>query len=321
MAPDNAAWADFRSRQYALFRSLKNEEKIMIVVTTPTGHIGSQVVQNLLAANEAVRVIVREPAKLASDVRNKVDVVQGSIDDESVLSRAFQGAEGLFWVVPPSFTTNDVKEYYLQFTRPACHAIKSQGVKRVVAVSALGRGFPLDAGVVTDSFAKDEEIERTGVDFRALWCPGFMENMLRQLEPLKHQGMFFLPSRPDVKAPYVATRDIASIGSKLLLDRSWTGQGGVAVLGPEDLSISDMAAIMTDVLGRPIRFQSVPGEAYKAQLMKFGASENFAQRLVEMHAAKDNGLDSAEPRTPENTTPTSFRQWCEEVLKPTFLNS
>jgi len=119
----------------------------------------------------------------------------------------------------------------------------------------------------------------------------------------------------------VATRDIASSGAKLLLDRSWTAQGGQAVLGPEDLSFDDMAAIMTDVLQRPIRFQPVPGEAYKAQLMNFGASEAFAQGLVDMHVAKDNGLDSAEPRTPENTTPTSFRQWCEEVLKPAYLNS
>ncbi len=98
----------------------------MIVVTTPTGHIGSQVVKNLLAADEAVRVIVRDPAKLASDVRNRVDIVQGSTMTRAYLSRAFQGAEGLFWVVPPSFTTNDVKEYYLQFTRPACRAIETR---------------------------------------------------------------------------------------------------------------------------------------------------------------------------------------------------
>lgn len=293
----------------------------MIAVTTPTGQIGSQVVQNLLAANEAVRVIVRDPARLASKVQDKVEVVQGSSDDEGVLSRAFEGAESLFWVVPPSITTNDVVEYYLQFTRPACRAIKKQGVKRVVAVSALGRGVPVDAGVVSDSFVKDEEIEQLGVDFRALWCPGFMENMLRQVDSLKHQGMFFLPSLPDVKAPHVATRDIASIGSKLLLDRSWTGQGGVGVLGPEDLSINDMAAIMTDVLGKPILFQQVSGDAYKGQLMKFGASERFVQRLVDMYVAKDNGLDNAEPRTPENTTPTGFRQWCEEVLKPAILSS
>ena len=288
----------------------------MIVVTTPTGKIGSQVVKHLLAANEAVRVIVRDPAKLAPEVHGKVDVVQGSTDDENVLSRAFEGAESLFWVVPPSFQTNNATEYYLQFTRPACRAIKSQRVKRVVGVSGLGRGMASDAGPVTAAFVKDAEIESTGVDYRALWCPGFMENMLSHVEPIKHQGMFFLPSPPDLKIPHVATRDIASSGAKLLLDKSWTGQGGLAVLGPEDLSFNDMAAIMTDVLGKPIRFQQIPGEAYKAQLMKFGANEVFAQGLVNMYAAKGEGLDNAEPRTAENTTPTSFRQWCEEVLKP-----
>ncbi len=184
----------------------------------------------------------------------------------------------------------------------------------------MGRGVAVQAGPVTAAFAKDEEIERTGVDARALWCPGFMENMLGQIDSLKHQGLFFSPSRPDMKAPHVATRDIAASGARLLLDRSWSGQGGLAVLGPENLSFNDMAAIMTDVLGKPIRFQSVPGEAYKAQLMKFGASEEFAQSLLEMYAAKDNGLDNFEPRTPENTTPTSFRQWCEEVLKPAVLS-
>jgi uncharacterized protein YbjT (DUF2867 family) len=131
--------------------------------------------------------------------------------------------------------------------------------------------------------------------------------------------MFFLPSRSDVKKPYVATRDIASVASRLLLDRSWTGQGGVAVLGAENLSVDEIAEIITDVLGKPIRFQTVPGEDYKAQLMRFGASEHFAQRLLVMYAAKDNGLDNAEPRTPENTTPTSFHRWCEEVLKPAVL--
>ena len=147
-----------------------------------------------------------------------------------------------------------------------------------------------------------------------------MENMLSQVEPIKHEGIFFLPARPDLKTPHVAARDIALSGAKLLLDRSWTGQGGLAVLGPEDLSFNDMAAIMADVLGKPIRFQSIPGDACKAQLMKFGASEVFAQGLVNMFAAKANGLDNAEPRTAESTTPTSFRQWCEQVLKPAVLS-
>jgi len=292
----------------------------MIVVTTPTGHIGSRLVKDLLDANEAVRVIVRDPAKLPAEVRAKVDVVEGSSDDEAVLTGALKGAESFFLVVPPSFTSTDDREYYLQFTRPACRAILSQGVQRVVAISGIGRKSTLPAGVVTASFAKDEEIERTGVHFRALWCPGFMENMLRSIPSLKHQGVFAYPGDPDFKNPLVATRDIAASAAKLLRDRSWTGQGGLAVLGPEDLSFNEIAAILTEILEKPIRFQSVPSEAYKAQLIQYGASEAFAQSLIEMHEAKDQGIDLSEPRTPENTTPTTFRQWCKEVLKPAFLS-
>lgn len=292
----------------------------MIVVTTPTGNIGSQLVKYLVAANQAVRVIVRNPAKLAPEVHGKVDVVEGSIDDEKVLSQAFEGAESVFLVVPPSFTSTNDTEYYLQFTRPACRAIKSQAVKRVVGVSAVGRGWSGDAGPVTATLKKDGEIEKTGAAYRALWCPSFMENMLRQVEPLRHQGIFSITGRADLKAPQVATRDIAASAAKLLLDKSWTGPGGLAVLGPEDLSFNDMAAIMTDVLGKPIRFQQISGQDYKANLIKFGANEVFAQGLVDMFAAKSAGLDNTEPRTPENTTPTTFRQWCEEVLKPAVLS-
>ena len=291
----------------------------MIVVTTPTGQIGSQVVKDLLEAGEKVRVIVRDAAKLAPEIRERVEVVEGSHDDVDVVAKACEGAESFFLLVPPSFTTKDGLAYYMSFTTPLIEAIKSGAVKRVVAVSACGRGVPMRAGVVSDSLAKDEAIERTGVAFRALWCPGFYENMLRQVGAIKHQGAFFWPGVPAMKTRHCATRDIAAQGVKLLLDRSWTGQGGLGVFGPEDLSWDEMAAIVTDVLGVPVRFQPVPYGAYKAQLLQHGASEEFAASLTEMHEAKDKGLDNAEPRTAENTTPTSFRGWCEEVLKPAVV--
>jgi uncharacterized protein YbjT (DUF2867 family) len=294
----------------------------MIVVTTPTGFIGSKLVRELLAAREALRVVVRDPDKLPVDVRAQVDVVRGSSDDASVLERALAGAESLFHVVPPFFGAPNVNEYYLQFTRPAILALKRNGVRRVVTVSGIGRhsiasgGAVAKAGPVTAAFAKDAEFERAGLHMRALWCPSFMENVLRSLDSLRSQGMFAGPSLPDVKAPFVAARDIAAVGARLLRDRTWTGAGGVAVLGPEDLSPDGQAAILSDVLARPIRYQQLPAAAYKAQLLRYGASEDFAQGLLDMHAEKDRGLDLSEPRTPENTTPTSFRVWCREVLVP-----
>jgi uncharacterized protein YbjT (DUF2867 family) len=290
----------------------------MIVVTTPTGSIGSKLVRLLLDAGEPVRVIVRDPQKLAPEIRDRVHAVAGSSDDEDVLRRALDGAESLFHVVPPNFRAPNVTEHYLQFTRPACAAMRRCGVARVVTVSGAGRGAGMKAGVVTSSFAKDDAFERAGVHVRALWCPGFMENMLREADSIRSQGAFFAPRRADVKAPYVATRDIAASAARLLRDRSWTGTGGLGVLGPEDLSLDDIAAITSEVLGRAVRYQQVPAEAYKAQLLKYGASEDMAQGLIDMYAAKDAGLDNAEPRTVETTTPTAYRRWCAEELKPVF---
>jgi uncharacterized protein YbjT (DUF2867 family) len=291
----------------------------MIVVTTPTGTIGRQVLENLLDSGEPIRVVARDPGHLPPQVRGRVEVVQGSHGDAGVVDAAFAGADSVFWLVPPDFGAESVEAAYVGFTRPACEAFERQRVKRVVGISALGRGVSDSAGYVTGSIAMDDLIASTGVSYRALTMPSFMDNMIRQAGAIKSQGVFFSPLSADRKLPAVATRDIAAVAAKLLLDDSWSGQESVAVLGPEDLSNDDMARIMSEVLGKPVRFQQVPGEAFKAQLTGFGMSDAMAQGMLDMMVAKNEGMDNAEPRTPQSTTPTSFRQWCEEVLLPAVL--
>jgi uncharacterized protein YbjT (DUF2867 family) len=291
----------------------------MIVITTPTGTIGQQVIEKLLDSGETIRVIARDPSRLSARARERVEVVQGSHGDSDVVDRAFEGVDTVFWVVPPDFQADNFETRYVEFVRPACEAFKSRGVKRVVAVSALGRGWPKPAGLVSASLAMDDLIESTGVSFRALTLPSFMDNFLRQVEPIKNLGMFFSPMSGDLKAPTCATRDIAAVATKLLLDSSWSGIGNVPVLGPEDLSHNDMAQIISDVLGSSIRFQQIPFETFKARLIESGASESMATGMIDMMVAKNEGLDNMEPRTAESTTPTTFRQWCEEVLKPAVL--
>jgi uncharacterized protein YbjT (DUF2867 family) len=297
------------------------EVVFMIVVTTPTGLIGHQVLNNLLESDEPIRVIARGPSRLPAHTRERVEVVPGSHGDLDVVTRAFAGADSVFWLVPPDPHAESVESAYVDFTRPACEAFKSQGVRRVVGVSALGRGTPwaASAGLVTASLAMDDLIASTGVSYRALTNPSFMDNLLRQVESIKNQGMFFLPISGDLKQPSCATRDTAAVAAKLLLDHSWGGVASRPVLGPEDLSYHDMAQIMSEVLGKPVRFQQLTGEAYKTRLLSRGMSEAMAQGNLDMWVAYNQGLDTAEPRTPESTTPTSFRQWCEEVLKPAVL--
>ncbi|GHO94584.1 NmrA family transcriptional regulator [Reticulibacter mediterranei] len=293
----------------------------MIVVTAPTGLIGHQVLNNLSAYPEPIRIIVRDPSRLPAYTRERVEVVQGSHGDLDVVTRAFAGADSVFWLVPLDPHAESVESAYVDFTWPACEAFKNQGVKRVVGVSAIGRGTTLagNAGYVTALLAKDDLIASTGVSYRALTMPSFMDNTISQIGPLKSQGVFFSPTPGDLKLPTCATRDIATVAARLLLDHFWSGQGSVPILGPEDLSFNDMAHIMSEVLGRLIRFQQIPGEAFKADLIQRGMSEAMAQGMLDMMIAKNEGLDNAEPRTLQATTPTSFRQWCEEVLRPAVL--
>ncbi|MEU0507356.1 NAD(P)H-binding protein [Nocardia sp. NPDC005998] len=294
----------------------------MIVVTTPTGTIGHQVLQRLFDSDAAVRVIARDPARLPADIRERVDIVQGSHGDIDVVTKAFADADAVFWLLPPNLRATSLDAAFLDFTRPACAAFTSQDVQRVVGVSAVGRGSAVaaHAGLVTASLAMDDLIASTGVSYRALTMPSFMDNMLGQVETIKSQGTFFWPVAPDHKRPTCATRDIATVAAELLLDDSWTGQDSVPILGPEDLSGNDMAQIMSEVLGRPIRFQQIPGTTFKTRLLESGMSEVMAQGMLDMLEAKNNGLDNAEPRTPQSTTPTTFRQWCEESLTPAFQN-
>lgn len=293
----------------------------MIVVTAPTGGIGHQVVQNLLNSGEPIRVIARDPARLAKDVRDSVEVVKGSHGDADVVNTAFKDADAVFWLAPPDPKAVSVMAAYVDFTRPASAALKEQGVKRVVAITALGRSSPLaaKAGYVNGSLAMDDLLTSTGVAFRGLANPSFMDNIARQAVAIRDQGKFFLPISGDLKLPSVATRDIAAVAARWLLDDSWTGQSEVPVLGPEDISFNDMAEIISDVFGKQVRYQQISFDAYKARFVQFGMSDSMAQGMTDMAQAKDQGLDLTVSRTPESSTPTTFRQWCDDTLKPIVL--
>ncbi|MBB4684242.1 NAD(P)H-binding protein [Amycolatopsis jiangsuensis] len=297
----------------------------MIVVTTPTGRIGSRLVTRLLAEEQPVRVIARAPAALPADVRARAEVVEGSHRDPAVLGRAFEGAAAVFWVWPADRRASDVVEAYTEPTRPAAEAIRRLGVLRVVSVSALGRGtsYAGHAGNVTGSLAMDDLLAGTGAAFRALAMPTFMDNLTRQVRTIREKGVFFDALSPTHVGPTAAAQDMAAVAARLLTDSSWTGAEEVPVLGPEDLTQEDLAATVTEVLGTPVKYEQISLAAMKEHMLAGGASDAMAQAMADMAEAKENGLDSGVARTPHHAVdaPTTFRTWCEEVLKPAVQGS
>lgn len=288
----------------------------MIVVTTPTGDIGHQVVDRLLERDVPVRVVVRDPARLSAEVQARVEIVQGSHGDLDVATKAFAGADAVLWIVPPDYQAAAIGDLWVGFTARVAEAFRQ--VTRVVGVSALGRGTGVEdrAGYVTESLAMDDLIASTGVYYRALAMPSFMDNLLGQAEGIGSQGVLRGPLEPDLALPTCATRDIAAAAVELLLDDSWTGNGSIPVLGPEDLSGTAMAEILSEVLDRPVSYQQTPFEVFRGVMVGNGMSEAMAEGMLEMMQAKNSGLDQGVVRTPQNGGATSFRQWCTEVLKP-----
>src|SRR5512132_1595707 len=141
----------------------------MIVITTPTGQIGHQVLDNLLDSGEQLRVIIREPSALTAVAHGRVEVIEGSHRDAAVVDEAFSGADAVFWLTPPDPQASSVEAAYVDFTRPAAAAFKHQGVKRVVGISAIGRGtrWADRAGLVPGSLAMDDLIASSGAAYRA----------------------------------------------------------------------------------------------------------------------------------------------------------
>jgi len=195
----------------------------------------------------------------------------------------------MFWLVPPRglHQADGSERYYLDFTRPACKAAASRGVR----------------------------IEGTGTAYRALALPFFMENLLRQAQAIKDQGTFSMANAAGWPLPTIATRDIAAVAAALLLDASWSGQASVPVAGPDNLTPDDMAEVISDTLGRTVRYRQVPVADYQAMMLRRGASQAIAQDIADMTEAQNNGICDAEPRDPNSATPTSFRQWCQDTLK------
>jgi nucleoside-diphosphate-sugar epimerase len=84
--------------------------------------------------------MARDPSRIQAEARGRGEIVEGSHADPDVVDEAFAGADAAFWLAPPDPRAESVEAAYVDFTRPAAEAFKRHAVRRVVGVSAIGRG-------------------------------------------------------------------------------------------------------------------------------------------------------------------------------------
>jgi uncharacterized protein YbjT (DUF2867 family) len=148
--------------------------------------------------------------------------------------------------------------------------------------------------------------------------PGsFMENLLMHVGSNAQTGTMFGRYPTSRRIPWIATRDIAAKAVEALTDLSRTGRRLLELQGPEDLDQIQVASIVSEGIGRSVKYVEVTEEQARQGMIATGIPGSFANLLLEMYAALNVGcMDRVQPRTAATTTPTTLLEFARQVLKP-----
>ncbi|MGO7549989.1 SDR family oxidoreductase [Rhizobium leguminosarum] len=234
-----------------------------ILVTGATGNVGRQVVEHLVKRGADVRALVRDPSK--AEFPAGVNVVQGDFLDVDSLRNAMSGVSTLFLlnaVVPDEFTQALI----------ALNVARSAGIERIVYLSVIQADLYVNVPHFAGKFGVERMIEQMGFKATILRPAYFIQNDLTVKDVITGYGAYPMPVGPKGLA-MIDVRDIAEIAALELLRREQAAEPLVLerinLVGPETLTGTDIAAIWSDVLARPIHYGGDNTEGFEQNLKQF----------------------------------------------------
>jgi uncharacterized protein YbjT (DUF2867 family) len=294
----------------------------MIVITGATGNTGKPAVEALLTAGEKVRAIGRSAEHLAPLAQKGAEPYVGDANDAAAMTKAFQGAEAVYLMLPSNPKSEDILGDEAKITDAYVEAITKSGVKHVVLLSSIGAELSEKTGPVLGLHNLEEKIKTIpGLNVLSLRPVAFMDNLFMSAAPLRKMGFLPGPAPSDVPAPMIATRDIGAYAARRLAARDFTGFSVQELHGQRDVTMKEVVAIVGNAIGKPgLSYMQVPYMMLEPALVQSGMSKNLASLLIDLWKSQASGLMKAlEPRGPANTTPTSIEAFVAEVFAPAYL--
>jgi len=234
-----------------------------ILVTGATGRVGRQVVDQLIARDAHFRVLTRDPAKTTFPAG--VEVAQGDLLDIDAMRAAFAGVRTLFLL---NAVTGD------EFTQAliTLNLAREAQVDRIVYLSVFGA----DGAVNVPHFAVKSGAERmlAAMDFGAtiLRPTYFIDNEAMVKDVILQNGVYPMPIGSKGVA-MVDTRDIAEVAAIELLRRDRAPEKlpieTINLVGPDTLTGESVAAIWSDVLGRPVVYGGDDPSGFEQNMATF----------------------------------------------------
>ena len=293
----------------------------MYVVLGATGNTGSVISNSLLLNGEKVRVVGRDAARLQRFVRKGAEAFTANVSDTAALTDAFNGARAAYLMLPPSMTSPDYRADQERESDAIAKAVKESGLRYAVHLSSYGAHVPAGTGPIAGLHSAEQKLNAiSGLNVLHLRAGYFMENNLAAISMIHGMGMFGHALQPDLKLPMIATRDIGDYAARRLLDLDFSGKQPRELLGERDLSMTEATAVIARGIGKPdLRYVQFPYEEVQQVLLQMGIPPKTAALFIEMYKAINAGVVAAqEPRSPGNTTPTSFEKFVQDVFAPAY---
>ena len=293
----------------------------MYVVIGATGHTGSVVAEKLLSKGETVRVASRDARKLDRLKQQGGETFVGDVTDASAMARAFSGADAAYLMLPPNMASPNVLAHAERVTESLASGVEKNGVRHAVVLSSIGADKADKTGPVLGLRNLEQKLEAiSGLNALFLRAGYFTENILPQVGIIQQLGHMAGPVRSDLALPMIATRDIGAAAAELLARRDFQGKQRRELHGARDISYAQVAKIVGAAIGKPdLTYQQVPAAQIKPALTQMGMSPNMADLLLEMADALNSGyMRALEPRSAQNTTPTTIETFVAEVFVPAY---
>ncbi len=288
----------------------------MYVITGATGNIGKLIAETLLSKNKRVKTISRSADRLKSLVERGAKPFVGELENAEFVQQAFDAATAVFAMIPPILHTDNLRKHQNRIGENIANAIENTGIKYVVNLSSLGAHLPEGTGILLGSHDQEQRLnqieELNVVHLRPVY---FMENFLGSIGRIKREGVFGSSLRGDISLPIVATRDIASVASRYLLELNFSGKKVHDLLGERDLTMVEISRILGSAIGKPdLQYVQFSYEQVKKSMINGGISPDVAEASVELsQKVNENPHILNSERTLEKTSETSI-----EVFAKTF---
>lgn len=234
----------------------------MFAITGITGQVGGAVARALIDSGQRVRAVVRDAEKGAAWARKGCEVAVADLNDAAALKKAFTGAQGVFFLLPPVFDPSPDLGEARRVIVAVREALDAARPAKVVSMSTIG-AQALQPNLLLQHQLQEKSLGTLPLPITFLRAAWFMENAAWDVAPARTTGVipsFLYPL--DKPVPMVAIEDIGRAAAELLQE-TWQGTRVVELEGAR-LAPNDVAAAFSRVLGRDVRMEAVPRATWEA---------------------------------------------------------